>query len=91
MNTREAGRPARLSWKRRCKIGEQWTMVDEQAEGVLLGIGSEVEEAEGSVASYTTAFLEMPDGSVKSGPLHQLQFLDKVVELPMEAPSANPA
>lgn len=87
MNTREAGRPARLVWKERVRAADgQYVMAEHSVEGMLLGIGSEVEEAEGSVASCTVAFLELPDGSVTSGLLCRLQFLDKKV-----MPNANPA
>ena len=46
--------------------------------GTLLGFGTYFEELNQGVGQYTTAIVELEDGSVDNGPVEFIRFIDKV-------------
>ena len=46
--------------------------------GIFIQYGTNCEEFETGSSNYTTAIIEMPDGTVKNIPVENIQFLDKL-------------
>lgn len=48
--------------------------------GIFIQYGANYEEFETGPGNFTTAIIEMPDGTVKTVPVENIQFLDKSEE-----------
>lgn len=50
----------------------------EDREGIFAQYGIDFEETrDGGICHYTSAIVEMPDGSVRNMPLHMIRFLEE--------------
>ena len=53
-----------------------WDKVEDGI-GIFIQYGADYEEFETGPGNYTTAIVEMPDGTVKNIPVENIKFLDK--------------
>lgn len=56
-----------------------WNKIEDGI-GIFIQYGVNYEEFDAGPGNFTTAIIEMPDGTVKNVPVENIQFLDKSEE-----------
>lgn len=68
-----------MTWTMNITRPVEWhdVLKEKKVEALFHCFGVNFKELEGNAGSYTTAVIELPDGTVKNVPVEHIQFLDK--------------
>ena len=62
--------------KKNVNISGNWTYVDTDEVGKFIKYGLDYQEFESGPGNYTSAIVEMPDGTVRNLPLPCIRFIE---------------